>query len=740
MDSTNRPSTGQKVGSSRKKQKSQPRRPSTRAQKKGKATVADGNNAPEPATPLPPPSRQPPISSKIRAAMCDTLKYWKAHQGGIHSKDKIATGMLLNGKTTPRDVIQAQVIVTTVGSGLEIGPDGKRIRIEDQKKTTKNYVALSNAMEMAMPIGIVVGKQSKKKGEKSKVNQTAYQALLTLSGHYANNLLSVELTNQYNVLDWFFVTDIWSERQPMQRDGSSHMQYMVRLQSIDLNSKAWWLPQGQERTDTYAIGDFYCRHFICQSCDISSKEIFTEGWCCLKATCPKFFQFLNSAVDFNTLQYNENFLNERKQWVSKIPLVALVPGLPVMKGKHYGSESKFKRGIMCPTCKFASRRISWDGWKCEYGCGFELSMVPRDVPMVKIHIEARGTMKQKGRKFFEIDDRIGFANHNIAGYKVTSFYLPNTPQNLNLGKEEFIGSVTIFRPIKSTLERHGGLDDLFQEIQESTRVGDVKLRRHPAFCRGSHMEELTSQFSCNMGADYKFGVVVETSNGFDTAPPPVMKALSRLTWSGATAVALTTDHVAKSKLSVDSDSMPGHFIDFNEQLLLGYFEDSQISFHDDGEKELGPTVATLSLGSPSIMRFRGKKKAGFEDTIGAHRVMLSFILEHGDMVIMHGTKIHQHYEHAVYAKGVRRYALTCRYIRPEMIPDPERREKAIVNGKVPHYWQKQAYGGEHATSFDELSHDASVYQSFSDTTTLNDNMEIVPYTGTPPREMEHQLS
>lgn len=107
------------------------------------------------------------------------------------------------------------------------------------------------------------------------------------------------------------------------------------------------------------------------------------------------------------------------------------------------------------------------------------------------------------------------------------------------------------------------------------------------------MEELTSQFSCNMvralknmsayllilhqGADYKFGVAVETSSGFETAPDPVMKALSRLTWGGATAVALAAGHVTENNLSVDSASMPNEFIDFNEQLMLGYFEGSQIS-------------------------------------------------------------------------------------------------------------------------------------------------------------------
>jgi hypothetical protein len=56
-----------------------------------------------------------------------------------------------------------------------------------------------------------------------------------------------------------------------------------------------------------------------------------------------------------------------------------------------------------------------------------------------------------------------------------------------------------------------------------------------------------------------------------------MKALGRLTWGGSTANALTAAHVKEDGLSVDSGSMPDKFIDFNEQLMLGYFEGSQIS-------------------------------------------------------------------------------------------------------------------------------------------------------------------
>ncbi|GAP91332.1 putative oxoglutarate iron-dependent oxygenase protein [Rosellinia necatrix] len=627
------------------------------------------------------PVGKPSVASNVRAALCDSIDYWKAHQGGIHSQTMVATGMLLNGKTTPRDVLQAQVIITTVGGGLTTADDGKHIRTEDQNEKCKNLVTLKNAKKLGQPIGVVVGKQPSKKGE------------------YMNNLLSIKLDNHYNVLDWFFITDIWEERQPIQRDGTSFVHYVVRLQLIDLDSMPWWVPENNTSENIHTIGEFKCETVTCKACDAPSKEIFKQGWCCLAKTCSEFFRFADSDVDTEKLEYSESFLNERTAWSSDRPLSELVPRLPTLGKRLFGSEVQFKRGIVCPTCNYACRRISWEGWHCEKGCGFAWPMPPRDVPMSMICKENVVSMKGKSAKFYEVDSRIQRVEHAVAGYEVTTFYLPNAPGDVD--NANFIGSVTVFRPLKSTLERKGGLNDLFSEIQKTTREGDVKLRRNPAFCRGSHMEELTSHFSCNMGADYKFGVVVETSNGFDTAPDPVMKALGRLTWSGAKAVALTTDHIASKGMSVDAVSMPDQFVEFNEQLMLGYFQGSQISYHDDGEKELGPTVATLSLGSPSIMRFRGKRKAGFENTIGNGRVMLSFVLQHGDMVVMHGTKIHKHYEHAVSALGIRRYALTCRYIRPEMIPNKERREKAIKNGKVPAHWQDQAYEGEGA----DASHD-----------------------------------
>jgi alkylated DNA repair dioxygenase AlkB len=57
-------------------------------------------------------------------------------------------------------------------------------------------------------------------------------------------------------------------------------------------------------------------------------------------------------------------------------------------------------------------------------------------------------------------------------------------------------------------------------------------------------------------------------------------------------------------------------------------------------------VGTLSLGSPATMSFR--KKMSKSERVGlpggSRKAHLTFKLEHGDIVLMHGTAIHKFYE------------------------------------------------------------------------------------------------
>ena len=167
-------------------------------------------------------------------------------------------------------------------------------------------------------------------------------------------------------------------------------------------------------------------------------------------------------------------------------------------------------------------------------------------------------------------------------------------------------------------------------------------------------EVLTRHFQQNWGAPYKF-VVNVLSKGFSEAPDFILKALMRMDWAGRQSVIRTMKDTDEAGVTT-SETLDNSFTPFNELLSLGYMEGDSISvsdastppsghgtnddkYHDDGEDTLGPTVATLSLGSPAIMSFRPKKKH-----VKNHKEVLSFPLYHGDMVVMHGAEIHKYYE------------------------------------------------------------------------------------------------
>jgi alkylated DNA repair dioxygenase AlkB len=82
-------------------------------------------------------------------------------------------------------------------------------------------------------------------------------------------------------------------------------------------------------------------------------------------------------------------------------------------------------------------------------------------------------------------------------------------------------------------------------------------------------------------------------------------------------------------------------------------------YHDDGEKELGPVVASLSLGAPAVMKWRPKtenkinikkdkngsyKKDKHGKPAGVKATILELSLEHGDFMVMEGAGIQKYYE------------------------------------------------------------------------------------------------
>ncbi|MCJ1352813.1 MAG: hypothetical protein MMC33_002797 [Icmadophila ericetorum] len=126
-------------------------------------------------------------------------------------------------------------------------------------------------------------------------------------------------------------------------------------------------------------------------------------------------------------------------------------------------------------------------------------------------------------------------------------------------------------------------------------------------------EFLTMYSAYNFGTIYPHTAEVGTK-AFSEAPPAIIEGLQQITRVAAKCV---QDYAQFT----ESDEK---FLAFNQNMLIGYMGKGKMDWHDDGEK-------------------------------------------HGDILVMHGSAIQKDCEHMIKPKGDRRFAMTCRYIRPEPV-------------------------------------------------------------------------
>ncbi|KAK0628598.1 hypothetical protein B0T17DRAFT_588674 [Bombardia bombarda] len=475
------------------------------------------------------------------------------------------------------------------------------------------------------------------------------------------------------------VADVWGEMQITLAGHNPVRVWRIRLEKANLYKPSWWATEDGQQP-TASAGEKPCVPFKhCDDCNIESKEIFSTGWTCLNHKCNSFFKFPpeTGEIDVNELAYTEAFFNKRHPFTGPLPL--LKPEIPSSTGLH-GTEKVLRRGFVCPDCGCCSRQIFWNRLVCEH-CAFTVkaTMLPypkdaleNETAMFDLRMERRRKqnrakkgsvsqieeVKEEKVDVTELATRINRScvqltqDLALGQYKVRQYYLPDPEGNI-------IGSFTLFVSNSNINSSENGPDDIFRQLETT----DIGLKRNPVAIVGHKLEGLTRHFQQNFGARYKFGVSVQ-SKGFDEAPDVVLRALHRLVWAGKGAIAATTEMLA------------------------------------DGEKKLGPTVAALSLGSPSTMKFRPKIKSGFGDSLpkntsgSYYKDVLEVPFKHGDMMVMHGQAIHRVYEHAVEPMGMRRFSLTCRYIDPDKMKTQADRDDAAAKGAFPEHSTSFAYNGD----------------------------------------------
>ncbi|KAI9648951.1 hypothetical protein NHQ30_001517 [Ciborinia camelliae] len=583
---------------------------------------------------------QPEVWADKRQQLCSALPYYKGYESAAYRTNLIVAGFLANQGVGARDVFTEDIYISKVGGGKEKGEDGETKQVKDQDYSSI-AISFQRTMAAKLPVALIAGQR--------------------------NHLSPVKLIHHFNVLDFFHITDVWCELE------NGLKVWKVRMEKIDLTKRSWWstidsiahLSQDYDGVKTIIQ--------MCDACNTSCKTIHTQGWTCRNPQCKSFYKF-DHEVDINDLNYCEDFLQERTRYTGATPPPLRpepVTYADLVGEDAFGVEERCKQGIVCPKCHCCIRRLEWRQWTCENkGCDFTHTVTQIPVPITKV-LSASDVITDHSPLQL-IHESVGVNQKPIGLYDVYELKIP--------GETTPAGWIQVFRSNGLINRQPGGPNDLFQEMQKD----DFRLRRGPARHPGLPMEIVTAHFASNWGAPYKF-LVAHEANSFQDAPAPILKAMQRMTWAGRQAFAGKDD---------------AKFTPFNEVLCLGYFESMHIGYHDDGEDTLGETVATLSLGASSTMSFRPKNKSQIGGVLKSNKGSkvskkdyVRVTLNHGDIIVMHGSGIHKYYEHAVTPHGLLRFALTCRYVKPELL-SPQDRVLCEQKSALPANFDDYAYDGD----------------------------------------------
>ncbi|KAF3396404.1 hypothetical protein F1880_006750 [Penicillium rolfsii] len=594
---------------------------------------------------------EPPIWANTRQQITDALEWYRCMQGGASHKEKKCTGFLLDGDSGDRSFMSDEVFITRIGGDCKKERDGSLLLKNDQSPNGTIITSITASFQERKPVGVVIGSN--------------------------NTLLNVQIPHRYCVMDWFLITDVWTEKM------GKYAGYRIRLEKLDLSTKGWWIEQGSDASLPLDHSNKPPPSQKCGECGKSSLQIYSRpGWMCLERSCAKFWKFSNDEpTDF---EFHSDFLDYRHPRGADIPNpgpLAEIVDRNIEPSDGTADREEW-RGIVCPECRKSIQRVSWDAWDCakdysrgpEETCCYKVVRKMREISLESVLNGAKPYLSKQMEGTLEpVIDK-----DSLKPYEVRTYQLPD------------IGSITHFVSNASINGRTDGPNAMFSQLQRL----DLGLRRYPlesAQVKGT----LTCHFAVNYGVPYKYVVSVD-SKAFSDAPAEIMTALGRLSWATEQAVTRVGDQYQPP----------------NELLALGYFEKMKIGFHDDGETALGPTIATLSLGSRSRMyiRMKGKyyfgvshsntptpcdpvlsgcvqeeKRQSLKEDFEAGRItkdvynkrrkamlyrldnkqppkLLTLELKHGDLVVMHGAKLQKYFEHSVEPDKMLRFALTARYI------------------------------------------------------------------------------
>ncbi|GAA6002137.1 hypothetical protein JCM10207_003093 [Rhodosporidiobolus poonsookiae] len=457
----------------------------------------------------------------------------------------------------------------------------------------------------------------------------------------------------------------------------------------------------------------------CSVCEETHKRIYVEPVECYNEKCERFFlldgvmplpaslTYLPSLVSPSIFSSNETRVPE-----SLIPrtLQSLV-GSPSISDYSWQSW----RGFGCDRCGRVSSRADWNVLRCT-GCGAETSAKGRVLKAVQLKRGQLTKKKEMKSSLLPSDEFSPLAPSSSSTTKTRPSQSQSAAEQRQLlidpsfAKKRLFSDylegysielgpgATVYHLWPRTMAGLREADRLFEEYQ-GDEAGKLFVRNKLSVHKTAG-SLLCQQFTFNAGEHYKHTIRAQTypfppdpaSSASASASKPLSPYETDDKASHAPQCAKEARDLLKGVVQLVVGEQPT--TDFNEILSVAYMTGGKMNYHDDGERGLGPYVASISLGADATMSFRpkvkkgkpGKKKkvvsepnAEVDEPDGASgegnsrkaRACLKMRLMHGDIMIMEGEAMQKLFEHMVEPEPGVRFAATARFVGPDhLIPAP----------------------------------------------------------------------
>lgn len=552
----------------------------------------------EPLDSKPEPRGKPEVWAPGRQELCETVPYYKSPHSGCYSNQNNVYAFMFDSAGMGREYMDQDVIIARMGGGMDTdSKTGLIAQAKDHDIDGMQPRSLLNNIMHRNPLVIICGNKN--------------SGAPTLMPH------------RYCVLDWFKPTHVWAELTMGKKGPTPTIRY--RFERLDISKPSWYA--SASGSTPKAPTDLILPSHTCQECLEACPQIYLVGWVCTNPKCVALWKFSNGQhAPYGELDYHPAFLLHRTKWEREDPPFSVNPGIPEF-GQHIGDNLTYinTRGVVCPRCGRCNPRYKFTHWRCDTaGCDWKLTPDHRVVaaqnlthhpwdmisdgptlvkaqtaPVVRTQVRYRSNYKLLR---YTIDGVAGSIIVAKANKKVNSE--PGGPDDMfrdiqlnDLGLERRMMRVIADGESKpavqlqiSPTEPTGDASNTINDEQEQLLKESDQADEEPEDDHKAEVGNRMTAFGMNYGMPYKF-IASGDSRSFEDAPAAIRAAWSRLNFAQREFV-----------------NEPAGYQDFNEELVFAYMQGQNIKYHDDGERGLGPRIATLSLGAGATMSLRVKAK------------------------------------------------------------------------------------------------------------------------------------